>query len=386
MKPIITSILDNDLYKFTMQQAVLFGRFADVSYQDVDVEYEFINRGTQVFPPGFGTIELQDQIKCMRELFLTDTELTWLRDYIPFLKRSYLDFLRGYRYDPSQIRIKQTSDSFSLNIKGPWYSTVLWEVPLLAMISELYFNMQGHKPSDVEYKTQRKASAISTSGITVSDFGTRRRRSFDVQDLVVRILTRSSHFVGTSNVYFAKKYGIKPIGTHAHEFFMAHAALFGYRLCNRYALHAWSNEYGGNLGIALTDTFTTKVFFEQFDMKMSKLFDGVRQDSGDPIEFAKQAIAHYLRMNIDPMSKTIVFSDGLTVDKSIEIAEWCKGKIKCAFGIGTFLTNDCGCTPLNIVIKMSKCNDIPVVKLSDVEGKYTGTPQSISVCKQIFNL
>lgn len=385
-RPIISSILDSDLYKFTQQQCILFGRSNGISYQDVDVVYEFINRGKTRFPGGFARI-LRDQVLQMSSVRLDDREFRWLRDNIPYLKRSYLEFLRGFRFDPTQVKISD-KDSLEIRVEGPWYSTVLWEVPLMAIISELFFMMTEQNAIGVADKTKSKAEKIRTSGITVSDFGTRRRHSLAVQDEVIRILANEAGptFVGTSNVAMAMRHKLKPIGTHAHELFMGHAALFGYRLANRYTLNTWANEYVGELGIALTDTFTSDIFFNQFDKSLSKLFDGVRQDSGVPEEFAQKAIDHYIRMKIDPLSKTVVFSDGLTVDRAIEIAEWCRKKIKSAFGIGTSLTNDCGCIPLNIVIKLVKCNGIDTVKLSDTPGKNTGTAEAITNCKYTLGI
>lgn len=391
----INSILDQDIYKLTMQQSVLFGRFAGVSYQDIDVEYEFINRGGTAFPKRFARTHwnagkfLQNHVQDMANLRLTDREYRWLKNNVPFLKRAYLEFLRGFRFDPNQVKVSQDqTDNLYIRITGPWYSAILWEVPLMALISELYFKMENKDHQNNFQIIREKAHLIQQSGLMMADFGTRRRHSYEVQDNNIKVLKEEAGptFVGTSNVHFAMKYGLKAIGTHAHEFFMAHAALFGYRLANRYALQAWADEYQGDLGIALTDTFTTDVFFDQFDCRMAKLFDGLRQDSGDPIEFAKKAIAHYQKLGIDPMSKTIIFSDGLTIPKAIEIMEWCSGKIKYSFGIGTNITNDCGHKPLNMVIKMTKCNDIPVVKLSDVAGKHTGAPEAIDNCKFVFGL
>lgn len=387
MNSIITSILDTDVYKITMAQAVLFGKFAGHAYQDIDVEYAFINRGKTKFPPGFAEA-LNDQVLSLSDLRLTSREHRWLREKCPYLKRAYLDFLRGFRFDASQVHITQTSGNLNIKIVGPWYQTIYYEVPLLAIISELYFDMMGHRPQNVTEIIEAKAKKIHEAGIIVSDFGTRRRRSFAVQDEIVRVLSKQAGptFVGTSNPFLAMKHDVKAMGTLAHEFFSAHAALFGYRLANRYALNAWAEEFEGDLGTALTDTFTSPVFFSQFDRRMSKLFDGIRQDSGDPIEFAQQAITHYQKYRIDPLSKTIIFSDSLTIDKAIEIAKWCNGKIRCAFGIGTHLTNDCGCDPLNMVIKLVSCNGVPAVKLSDVDGKNTGDPEEIHNCKYTLGL
>lgn len=395
MDPIIKSILDTDLYKLSMAQSILFGRFAGINYQDLDVEYLFINRGKTEFPKKFASTHyndgnrLQEQIASLASLRLTDREYRWLRETCPYLKRSFLDFLRGFRFKPEQVQVEQNGGDLKVRIVGPWYETVFYEVMLMAIISELYYAMQDMRPSPTTIQTiHEKAKLIRERKIPIADFGTRRRFSYAVQDEVVNIFSKEAGptFVGTSNVHLAMKYGVKAIGTHAHEFFMAHGAICGYPLANQHALNAWADEYKGDLGIALTDTFTTDVFFKQFDKRLSKLFDGVRQDSGSPLEFAEKAIAHYKRMGIDPMSKTIVFSDGLTIENAIVINDWCKGKIKCSFGIGTSLTNDTGHKPLNMVIKMVSCNDIPCVKLSDATGKHTGDPAAIENCKYALGI
>jgi nicotinate phosphoribosyltransferase len=198
-------------------------------------------------------------------------------------------------------------------------------------------------------------------------------------------------FVGTSNVHFAMVNEVKPIGTHAHEWFMFHAAKYGFKMANELGLEDWVNVYRGDLGIALSDTYTTEVFFTQFDKKFAKLFDGVRHDSGSPIEFAQKTILHYERLGIDPRSKTIIFSDALNYDKVARIADYCRGRIGMSFGIGTNLTNDVGLKPMNIVIKMVEAFPeggewTPVVKLSDERGKYTGEPKMIDLAKEILHI
>lgn len=389
---IINSILDTDLYKITMAQAILFGKMGGIPYESVDVEYEFINRGNHKFPKNFD-IALKNEIKHMSTLQLLSDERKFLESNCTYLKRSFLDFLSGYRFNPEEVQVNQTENNLSVKIKGPWYRTVFWEVPLMAMISELFYKMSNlGQEIDIEKVYQdasNKCFRLQTSLSVFSDFGTRRRFSYEVHDNVVHGLMNGGHqaFVGTSNVHFAHKYKLTPIGTHAHEWFMAHASLFGYKMANRYALEAWSNEYTGNLGIALSDTFTSKVFFEQFTVELAKLFDGTRWDSGDPIVYARNMINHYNKLKIDTASKVIVFSDGLTVDRSIEINKWCRENyIGARFGIGTHFTNDVGVKPLNIVIKLTKCNGTPTVKLSDSPGKETGPKEEINYCKYVLGI
>ncbi len=383
---IIRSILDTDMYKLTQQQCVLFGRSMGIAYEGVGATYKFINRGGTKFPDRFKTT-LEREIQNMASLELSVGEYLWLSRVCPFLKRSYLDYLKGYRFDPSEVKVSCEDGQLSVEIRGPWVRTILWEVPLMAIISELFFEMTGQHP--VKGWTERideKSEFASENEIFVADFGTRRRFSYDVQnELVSTMASTCWHFVGTSNLHFAHIHGVKPIGTHAHELFMAHGALFGYRLANRNTMQAWANEYQGDLGIALTDTFTVDVFLESFDKYFARLFDGVRHDSGCPLAFADKMIAHYESLGIDPTHKTIVFSDGLDMESALQIKQHCGDRIKCSFGIGTHLTNDVGVKPLNMVIKLTdvdwKGQRFHAVKLSDNPAKATGDALSQIVCK-----
>ncbi|MGB6083601.1 nicotinate phosphoribosyltransferase [Moheibacter sp.] len=383
------SILDNDFYKFTMQYAAV------KLYPETQAKYEFINRGEHKFPPGFDKA-LKQRIEQMSELALTKEEKDFLRVTCPYLNSAYLDFLQGYRYDPSEVEIIQNGSDVSVKIQGYWYRTILWEVPILSLISELYYEMTDQK-RDADEKVietvKNKAESYQDLGVKVAEFGTRRRHSYPVHELVVDALKKfgGSSYVGTSNVHFAMTTGVKPIGTHAHEWFMYHGARFGFKIANGIGLDRWVNVYHGDLGIALTDTYTTEVFFTQFNKKLAKLFDGVRHDSGDPVEFAQKTIEHYEKMGIDPLHKTIIFSDGLNLEKVKTISEATAGKIGVSFGIGTNLTNDVGLKPMNIVLKLISIAepDIPwtnVVKLSDEKGKHTGDPTMIRLAKEILEI
>ncbi len=385
----IKSIIDNDLYKFTMQNAVI------KIFPRAKVRYQFINRGKTAFPEGFAE-QLRKEIAKMSELALTKNEKGFLKNNCPYLDPTYLDFLAGYRYDPSELGVIQQEDDLQISIEGYWYRTILWEVPLMALISELYFKMTGQKIYD-EAKiidiARKKATGFNLLGISVADFGTRRRYSFDNHNRIVKALKNygKPSFIGTSNVYFAMKHNLIAVGTHAHEWFMFHAAKYGFKMANKLALENWVKVYRGDLGIALSDTFTSDVFFQAFDTKFAKLFDGVRQDSGDPIEFADKAVAHYKSLKIDPLSKTIIFSDGLNPETVERITKHCRGKIKISFGIGTNFTNDVGVKPLNIVIKITEAKPegqhwIHTVKLSDTKGKYTGDETSIKLCKEVLEI
>jgi len=380
----LKSILDNDFYKITMQNAVV------KLFPSEKVKYSFINRGKHHFPKGFDE-ELRKSVNAMAEMKLTKEEKEYLRNTCPYLDLPYLDFLAGYQYDPSEVQIVQTENDLEVTVVGEWYRTILWEVPLLALISELHYVMNGiERDSDetVIRNTLEKAEELDNLGVNFAEFGTRRRHSYKVHDLVVDALTqnKSSKFTGSSNVHFAMKYGVKPIGTHAHEWFMFHAAEYGFKMANALSLEHWVDVYRGDLGVALSDTYTTEVFFQQFDKKFAKLFDGVRHDSGDPIEFAEKTIAHYEQNGINPLFKYIIFSDGLNLEKVAEITHACRGKIGISFGIGTNLTNDVGVKPMNIVMKLIAAQSvngdwIPTVKLSDEHGKYTGDPKMIELAK-----
>jgi len=364
-------------------------------YPETQAKYEFINRGAHEFPPGFAEA-LKKRISEMSKLALTREEKEYLRSACPYLNSAYLDFLQGYRYDPSEVEISQNGKDLSVKVQGFWYRTILWEVPILSLISELYYELTHQKrESDklVVETLKKKAVSYQNLGVKVAEFGTRRRHSYEVHELIVNALKQhgGASYVGTSNVHFAMMSGVKPIGTHAHEWFMYHGARFGFKVANGIGLDRWVNVYHGDLGIALTDTYTTDVFFTQFNKKLAKLFDGVRHDSGDPVEFAKKTIEHYQKMGIDPLHKTIIFSDGLNLEKVKHITEATAGKIGISFGIGTNLTNDVGLKPMNIVLKLVSIAepDIPwtnVVKLSDEKGKHTGDPKMIGLAKEILEI
>lgn len=389
VESITQSILDNDFYKFTMQHAVI------KLFPSARARYRFINRGQHAFPEGFAAA-LRKRVDAMATLKLSAPEKQFLKEYCPYLDPTYLDFLQGYRYDPSEVDIQQQGGDLNVEISGYWYRSILWEVPILFLICELYYQMgEGQRAGDEEVWeiAVHKMERYRKLGVRIAEFGTRRRHSYRVQELTVEALekTGGAYFNGTSNVHLAMKYRTRPIGTHAHEWFMFHAAKYGYKISNSLSLEHWSQVYRGDLGIALSDTYTSAVFFDQFDKKFTKLFDGVRHDSGDPIEFAKKTIAHYTSYGIDPLSKTIIFSDSLNYDKVAHIAEYCQGKIGFSFGIGTNFTNDVGLTPMNIVIKMTDAlpDDgkwTPVVKLSDERGKYTGAPEAIALAKNVLEI
>lgn len=388
---IINSILDTDLYKLSMQFAIM------KTFPDAEVEYTFTNRNNTPFPDGFD-YELRKEIDSMRNLALTQEEKKFLQEKCGhYLDRPYLDFLYGYRYDPSEVGVVLKDGELSIKIRGFWYRTVLWEVPLMALISELFFKMTGQEPTNRasrEKNNIQKGQAFQMNNMILSEFGTRRRYSYEIQDEVVSDLKScygSDKFLkGTSNVHLAMKHGLSPHGTHAHEWFMFMGAQYGFKMSNTMGLKHWSDVFHGELGIALSDTLTTDVFFKSFDTKFAKLFDGVRHDSSDPFEFTDKAVNHYKKLGIDPNLKQIVFSDSLNTNLCIEIHNYCKGKTKDSFGVGTHLTNDVGVKPLNMVIKLTSAKIlgewVPTIKLSDNPGKHTGDKKAIELCKEILNI
>jgi nicotinate phosphoribosyltransferase len=385
---VITSLLDTDLYKLTMQQAVI------ALFPDEFVRYELIIRVQREFPPSFGEA-LRAEIDAMRTLQIQADEARFLEKTCYFLKLPYIDFLRGYRFDPNEVTVTQQGHTLRLVVEGYWYRTILWEVPLMALISEFFFRRTNQAPlpeTDLIDRIDRKVERLETMGAHFSDFGTRRRFSIKNHDMVVASCVKYAPtvFVGTSNPYLAMKHRCKAMGTQAHEWYMSIAALYGFTMANKIGMEKWVEVYQGDLGIALTDTFTSDIFFKDFDSKYAKLFDGIRQDSGDPIRFAQKAIRHYENLRIDPMSKTIVFSDSLDIAAVEKIHDFCKGKIKDSYGIGTHLTNDVGVKPLNMVIKLTAITInstwVSTVKLSDDPGKHTGAIEAIDLCKKVLRI
>ena len=370
---ILQGLLDTDLYKLSMMQAVLH------NYPNVEVEWEFRCRNGEDLRPYLG--EMQRQLQQLSTMSLTDDELRFLEG-ISFMKPDFLRFLGLFRFNLRYLNMGIEHDQLFIRLRGPWLHVILFEVPLLAMVSEVR-NRQLHPQvtlSDARDQLYRKfdwlqanATDDELNGLQLADFGTRRRFSYRVQKEVVSALQRDfpARFVGTSNVHLARLLDLKPLGTMAHEWVMAHQQL-GPRLIDSQiaALDCWVREYRGLLGIALTDTITMDAFLRDFDLYFAKLFDGLRHDSGDPIEWAEKAIAHYRGMGIDPMTKTLVFSDGLDLPRALAIFRTLRGRINVSFGIGTNLTCDIpGVAPMNVVLKMTDCNGQPVAKISDEAAK-----------------
>ena len=381
----IGSFLDNDQYKFNMQFGVckLFPRAV--------VDYTFINRDDRRFPDDFGS-ELRRIVDTFRELTLTKEGRDFLREKCYYFDPVYLDFLSGYRYNPDEVIIRQEGSKLFCEIHGPWYRTILWEVPLMAVISQLYFEKTGETTLNrVERQmiNKKKFQALNELGISYADFCTRRRYSLQNHTEVVWDLKEfgKNHLTGSSNTHMAMTNGLTPIGTQAHEWFQYHAAKYGFRMANEMAMRNWINVYEGNLGIALPDTYTTEVFFKSFNTLFAKQYDGMRHDSGSPLDFITKSVNHYKSLNIDPLSKSLIFSDNLnSIEKVRVIHETCTGIIKDSYGIGTWFGNDVNVHPLNMVIKMTGAiidgHRVPTVKLSDDRGKNTGESEMVDLCRR----
>ena len=389
---IIQSVLDTDLYKFTTSYA--YSKLYPRAYG----QFRFIDRGKATYPQGFAE-ELKKEIQEMSKLALTKDEASFLYRELPYLPPTYIDFVRGFRFDPEEVKVEQDAEGhLSIIAEGLLYRVTLWETPILALVSELYYKMLGAQP-DMEYTEHTiisKARKLAEHGITFSMFGMRRRFSAAIEDRVTELLKEhaAGYLFGTSNVYYAYKHGLRVSGTHPHEWIQFHGAMFGYKMANYMAMEDWINVYDGDLGTVLTDTYTTDVFMRNFSKKHAMLFTSLRHDSGDPLQFTEKVIARYRELRVDPTIKYIIFSDGLDPERAIEIANYCKGRIGASFGIGTNFSNDVGngVRPMNIVMKLWKCKMTekerwnPCVKLSDVDGKHTGEPEEIELAQRTLGL
>ncbi|AHW94923.1 nicotinate phosphoribosyltransferase [Enterobacter asburiae] len=369
--PVLHTLLDTDAYKLHMQQAVFH------HYYDVHVAAEFRCRGDDLL--GIYADAIREQVDAMQHLTLQDEEYQWLSG-LPFFKADYLNWLRDFRYKPEQVSVLNDNGKLDIRLEGPWREVIMWEVPLLAVISELAHRYRspetGVEQAVAALENKLTAFSTLTEGLDMSrfrlmDFGTRRRFSRDVQEAIVKRLQQEPWFVGTSNYDLARRLSLTPMGTQAHEWFQAHQQISP-DLANsqRAALAAWLEEYPNQLGIALTDCITMDAFLRDFGPEFAERYQGLRHDSGDPVEWGEKAIAHYEKLGIDPMSKVLVFSDNLDLAKAVDLYRHFNTRVNLSFGIGTRLTCDIPqVKPLNIVIKLVECNGKPVAKLSDSPGK-----------------
>lgn len=373
---IIISLLETDMYKFSMGQAIYH------QFSDYKTTWSFKCRNTDVHFTEEMVKEIKEQVKAYCNLRFTEDELEYLHT-IRWIKGSYVDFLRLWqpRFEDFEI----TTDAecgLSIETKGTWLNTSIYEIPTLAIVNEVYFKMAYDYNKLLEsFKTKlnEKVNRLVNGEFTLgpfSEFGLRRRLSAEAQELAINALSQATYpeskFVGTSNVYLAKKFNLKPVGTMAHEWIMCvgqgnHKHNPAYS--NWYALDAWVKEYGILNGTALTDTITTDCFLKDFQLTYSTLFSGVRHDSGDPFKWGDKMIEHYEKLGIDPRTKTLLFSDSLDFERADKLYKYFKDKAKVAFGIGTYIANDTDAPSLNIVMKTTACNGMDVAKISDTPGK-----------------
>jgi nicotinate phosphoribosyltransferase len=385
----IKSILDTDLYKFTVSYAY------QKLYPEAEGTFTFNDRDHEVYGADFIEL-LKSEITGMSRLKLTDEELSWCIENIKFVPSIYWEWLETFRFEPSKIKINLDDEGhLHINVTDNLYKVTLYEVPLLFIVSESrnrYFGWTEKLNMDDVISTLRPKIELSNENrLFFSEFGARRRFSFDVQDKVCEYLKENAVCcTGTSNVFLAKKYDMRPMGTHPHEWFMFHGAVFGYKKANEISLRDWSRVYDGDLGIALCDAYTTRSFLDTLTMKFAKLFDGMRQDSGNEITVGNMIIDRYRQFGIDPTTKTVVFSNALDFPRYKEVADYFKGKIRVSAGIGTNLTNDPDIkdyVPCNIVMKLMHCRErhedrwTDCIKISDDDEKAMGNPREIEICK-----
>lgn len=389
--PVIESLLDTDLYKFTMMQAVLH------QHPAAHAEYRFRCR-----TPGVDLARhieaIEAEIDALCTLRLTDDELVYLRG-LRFIKPDFVDFLALFRLQRKYVSLRASQvapGEIELEVKGPWLHTILFEVPLLAIVNEVHFRDTVGAPDEIEglrrlqAKLDRINDAVGFEDCRITDFGTRRRWSRAWHDALIPRLVAGlgEKFAGTSNVDLARRHGLVAQGTMAHEWLQAWQAL-GPRLRDSQvaAFEGWAREYRGDLGIALTDVIGLDAFLRDFDMYFCKLFDGMRHDSGDPVAWGERMITHLHANKVDPRGKVLVFSDGLDIDEVMRLYAHFRGRCLMSFGVGTNLTNDLGPSPLSIVMKMVRCNGQPVAKLSDTPAKtMCDDPGYLAYLRQVFEV
>lgn len=389
MRPIITHFTDDDLYKLTMCCAVID------NYPRAQVKYSFVDRNQTAYPEGFAEL-VMEQVRMLEQLIITDEEVAFMRSNCSFIPEWFYPYLKGFRYSADWVKVWQDDTrQLHIEIEGAWSDTILLEVKLLSIVSELYYivTQQNEVDYDAYYQlSYQKARRLLEAGCVYSDFGTRRRLSFQAEDTVVRAMrdcaaerTWPGRFVGTSNVYLAMKHGVKPVGTMAHEFVCAIGGMYGPQMANHLAMNAWRNTFRGALGTYLYDAFGWEIFSLNFSEDFANLFKGLRVDSGDNVEELQRIVQKYKSLGIDPKTKQVIFSNALDTESAIAIQRVAEQWVQPSFGIGTHFTNDFPhVKPMNIVIKLMAAkiteawpyyND--TCKISDEKGKHTGKPEVI---------
>lgn len=401
MRQIINHFTDDDLYKFTMCCAVID------NFPRAQVKYTFVDRNNTVYPEGFGEL-VREQVKMLESVVVTDEEIAFMRSKCYYIPNWFYTFLKGFRYRAEWVNVRQDEEGhLHIDFEGNWTDTILLEVKVLAIISELYYIVTGQDNrfnyDDYYRRARRKAERLLDAGCVFSDFGTRRRASFEAEDTVVRAfcdcarergLNAPGRMVGTSNVYLAMKYGLTPVGTMAHEFVCAIGGMFGPQMANHLAMNAWRNTFRGALGTYLYDSFGWDIFSLNFSEDFANLFKGLRVDSGDNCEQLQKIVDKYTSLGIDPRSKQVIFSNALTTDRAIEIQQTARDLCQPSYGIGTHFTNDFeGVAPMNTVVKLVAVkiteawpfyND--TCKISEDHGKHTGKPEVIRRFMELIHI
>lgn len=395
MKQIINHFTDNDLYTFSCQYYIM------QQYPRAEVEYTFIDRNNTVYPEGFDKL-LQQQVDYMRNVIITDEEIEFMTTRCVWLPVWYFIFLRGYRFNPGEVEISQDEEGhLCIRIVGKWFSTIMWEMPLLSCISEIIHILNGDDEKyDIETERQKvveKSEKIFSNGLVLGDMGTRRRFSYEHQKMVLETMAevyRSKRwegiFTGTSNVYLAMLLDLKPLGTLSHQIISFEENVSGVFECNYSVMKKFSDVYDGNNGIYLYDCFGDELFFKNLSKRMAMMYSGLRVDSGVEEEQTEKIIEKYISLGIDPTTKQVVYSNGLDIDRCIEIHRYCNGRVQDSYGVGTNLMCDIDdVRPSNIVIKLTKCRITEArewhncIKLSCDKGKILGNPKK---CRYILSL
>ena len=395
MRQIVTHFTDNDLYTFTCQYYIL------ETYPRSEVEYTFFDRNGTVYPKGFDKM-LREQFDAMAGVIVTQEELEYMRRTCYFLPLWYFTFLKGYRFNPAEVSVNQDEEGhLAITVRGKWFSTIMWEMPILSTISELMHILRGdvssYDPALEEKKAREKARQIFAGGLVLGDMGTRRRFSFDHHDMVVRVMKEvfdsaswPGSFTGTSNVWLACKYGTKCLGTMSHQLISFEETVSGVFECNFNVMKKFSDVYDGDNGIYLYDCFGDKVFFGNLSKRMAMMYKGLRVDSGREEDQLEKIIDKYKSLGIDPATKQVCFSNGLNIDRALEIHRYCAGRVQDSYGVGTFLTCDvAGSSPMNIVVKLTRGRITELrewhdcVKLSCDKGKTLGNPDK---CRYLLSV
>ncbi len=405
MQQIIQHFTDNDAYTFSCQYYIM------QTYPRAEVEYTFFDRNETIYPKGFAEL-LNEQLGCMPRVIITEEEIAFMKKRMYYLPEWYFTFLRGYRFNPHELTVSQDEEGhLDIRVRGKWFSTIMWEMPILSIVSELMHNLQGdietYNPKHEYERCVEKTRKILSNGLILSDMGTRRRMSFDHQNMVIRTMKEvyeqggytddsgfhpwTGRFTGTSNVYLAMRYDLIAIGTMSHQIIEFEECVSGIFECNFNVMRKFSDVYDGDNGIYLYDCFGDKVFFSNLSKRMAMMFNGLRVDSGVEEEQVEKIIAKYKQLGIDPATKQVVFSNGLNIDRAIDIHNYVDGRVKDSYGMGTFLTCDVeNVKPMNIVVKLTRMRITEnrewhdCVKLSCDKGKTLGNPEKCAYLQMMI--